>query len=61
LRKKSDEQGPPMILDEAGRKARDGYIRGVIDRYQKKEEWEILKDVRAVVEAIDARLANSKT
>jgi len=52
----ADDQEPPMDLDDEGREARDGYIREVIDRYRSREEWEILDDVRTMVQTIESRL-----
>jgi len=45
-----------MAFDEEDRKARDGYISEIIARFRKREEWEILDEVRAIVEAIECRL-----
>jgi hypothetical protein len=45
-----------MELDDKGRTARDGYIHEIIGRYQKREEWEILDDVRMMVDSIESRL-----
>ena len=45
-----------MDFDKEGRKARDGYISEIIFRYKQREEWEILDEVRAIVEAIERRL-----
>jgi hypothetical protein len=45
-----------MQLDDKGRIARDGYIHEIIGRYKKREEWEILDDVRIIVESIESRL-----
>lgn len=53
---RADEQDPPMDLDDEGRIARDGYIREVIERYKRREEWMILDDVRTMVESIETRL-----
>jgi len=45
-----------MDLDVQGRIARDGYIRGVMERYKRREEWKILGNVRTMVELIESRL-----
>jgi len=46
-----------MDFDQEGRKARNGYISEIISRFRRREEWEILDEVRAIVEAIESRLA----
>ena len=50
-----------MELDDRGRIARDGYIHEIIERYKKTEEWEILNDVRTMVESIESRLRPGST
>jgi hypothetical protein len=50
-----------MELDVSGRIARDGYIHDIIGRYKKREEWEVLDDVRAMVESIESRLGPIST
>ena len=50
-----------MELDDSGRIARDGYIHEIIDRYKRREEWEMLDDVRATVESIEGRLGRKST
>ena len=45
-----------MGLNDGDRIARDGYIRHIIERYKNREEWEILDDVRTIVESIESRL-----
>jgi hypothetical protein len=57
----ANDQDPPLELDDSGRIARDGYIHGIIRRYKKREEWEILDNVRAMVESIEIRLGPSST
>jgi len=57
----ADDQDPPMELDDSGRVARDGYIHEIIGRYKKREEWEILDDVRVIVESIKSRLRSGLT
>jgi hypothetical protein len=58
---RADDQDPPMELDDKGRQARDGYIHDIIGRYKKREEWEVLDDVRAMVESIESRLGPLST
>jgi hypothetical protein len=50
-----------MELDDQGRQARDGYIHDIIGRYKKREEWEVLDDVGAMVESIESRLRPGST
>lgn len=50
-----------MELDDKGRIARDGYIHEIIERYKKREEWEVLDDVRTMVESIESRLGPVST
>jgi hypothetical protein len=50
-----------MELDEGGRQARDGYIHEIMERYEKREEWAILDDVRIIVESIVSRLGPGST
>jgi hypothetical protein len=50
-----------MELDDKGRIARDGYIHDIIIRYKKREEWEVLDDVRTMVESIEIRLGPVST
>jgi len=45
-----------MDLAEEGRIARDVYIRQVVEQYRSREEWEILDDVRTMVQTIESRL-----
>jgi hypothetical protein len=57
----TDHQAPPMELDDKGRQARDGCIHDIIERYKKREEWEIIDDVRTMVESIESRLGPVST
>jgi hypothetical protein len=50
-----------MKLDDKGRQARDGYIHDIIGRYKKREEWEVLGDVRIMIESIESRLGPVST
>jgi hypothetical protein len=50
-----------MELDDKGRIARDGYVHDIIRRYKKREEWEVLDDVRTMVESIESRLRPEST
>jgi len=45
-----------MELNDGDRIAREGYIHEIIGRYKAREEWEILNDVRTIVESIESRL-----
>ena len=58
---RADHQDPPMKLDDKGRQARDGYIHDIIGRYKKREEWEVLGDVRIMIESIESRLGPVST
>lgn len=58
---RADDQDPPMELDDKGRIARDGYIHEIIERYKKREEWEVLDDVRIIVESMESRLRPGST
>jgi hypothetical protein len=58
---RADHQDPPMELDDKGRQARDGYIHDIIGRYKKREEWEVLGDVRIMIESIESRLGPVST
>jgi len=45
-----------MELKDEDRIARDGYIHQIIERYKTREEWELIGDVRTIVESIESRL-----
>lgn len=49
-----------MALDDEDRRARDESVKEVIGRYKTREEWEILSDVREVVESIESTLDKEK-
>ena len=49
-----------MALDEEGKKARNESVRDIIGRYKSRAEWEILTEVREVVESIESTLDKEK-
>jgi hypothetical protein len=38
------------------RREREGYVKEVIGMYKERREWEMLPDIRRVVESIEAGL-----
>ena len=57
----ADWQDPPMKQDNEGRKARNGFIHDIIARYKERDEWEILGDIRVIVEDIERTLGEEDT